>query len=182
MTKKDKNTPLQAGRAYAAEHPEFEGQLLVKTQRRKTGRWGGAAHQYSGVWVAGGQAALVKSLHVKNGPCYACGRVCTDPVLDTAYRYDERAGQPLGEADLAHWKRYSSDDTLYVYDAVCRVRDVCPACVGLLGLGPLPQKRQVERPTTDRHVLYCTCEPAGFVASDRRPPVVYIDLTKRETE
>lgn len=175
MTTKDKITPLQAARQYAAEHPGFEGEVNVIALRWRNHQRG-EQPQTSRVWVAGGRAALIKSLHAKNGPCRACGRVILDPVLVNAYRRDERAGQPLGEADLAHWKRYSSDDTQYVYDYLCYVRDVCPACEEALGLGPYPKERPNDWPP-EGSAFKCMCEPAGFVASDRRPPVVEIDLT-----
>ena len=172
---KDKLTPLQAARQYAAEYPDFEGEVNVISLRSKSRRRG-HTQQTSRVWVAGGRAALIKSLRGKNGPCRACGRIVLDPVLVDAFRRDERAGQPLGETDLARWKQFSSDTTQYVYDHVCCVHDVCPACVESLGLGPylkqpLPDWRQGSG-------FKCVCEPAGFVAYDRRPPMVEIDLSR----
>ena len=175
MTKKDKLTPLQAARQYAEAHPDFEGEVNVISLRSKSRRRG-QTRQINRVWVTGGRAALIKILGGKNGPCRACGRIVLDPVLINAYRRDERAGQPLGETDLARWKQFSSDTTQYVYDHVCCVHDVCPACVESLGLGPylkqpLPDWRQGSG-------FKCVCEPTGFVAYDRRPPMVEIDLSR----
>lgn len=179
---KDKITPLQSARAYAEAHPEFEGEVRVTTLReRPGGRWGwkssSPTQQTSRVRVAGGRAALITILRGKNGPCRACGRVILEPVLTDAYRRDERAGQPLVGADLERWKRYESDHGRYVYDYLCRVCDVCPACVEALGLGPYPNERRNDWPPK-YDGWKCMCAPAGFVACDRRPPVVTIDLTK----
>lgn len=184
MTKNNAITPLQAARAYAAEHPDFEGEVRVTTMRERAGgRWGwkstGRTQYTARVWVADGRAALVKSLHAKNGPCRACGRIVLEPVLRDVYRLDERAGQPLVGADLDRWKRHSSDNRHYVYDFLCRVRGVCPACAEALGLGPYPNERRFDW-SPNHGGWKCMCEPAGFAASDRKPPVVTIDLTKSE--
>lgn len=185
MTKKNATTPLQAARAYAEAHPEFEGEVRVITTRARAGGcWGYKStdrtqHTHR-AWVVGGRAALIKILRGTNGPCRACGRIVLEPVLRDAYRLDERAGQPLVGADLDQWKQYSSDNRHYVYDFLCRVCDVCPACVEALGLGPYPKERRLDWPPS-HDGWKCMCQPAGFVASDRRPAVVTIDLTKSET-
>lgn len=174
---KDKMTPLQAARRYAAEHPEFEGEVDVTTLRPK-GRGGrlGLTRQTNRVWVAGGRAALHKSLwntDAGNGYCRSCGRVYTDPVLVQAYRRDERAGQPLSDADRA--ARAWTANEVCVYDAWCGAREICPTCVAALGLEPMPEPfTSFYKNGEPRPVI---CRPPEFVATAPRPQVVAIDLT-----
>lgn len=181
---KSKVTPLQAARAWAAEHPDFEGEVRVTTTRtRAGGRWGWRSstptQQTSRVWVAGGRAALNKSLRGKNGPCYACGQIVLEPVLRDAYRRDERAGQPIGAADRAATNEWVYPaDTPCFYADWCGVREICPTCIESLGLEAILKPFQNWKHGEPRPII---CEPAEFVAPNRKPLVVHIDLTKSET-
>ena len=190
MTKKDKVTPLQAARAYAAEHPEFEGAIDVTVLRPKgRGGWG-TTKNTARVWAREGKAALSKhprrsfSIWMWNGHCQACGRVHLEPVLGQVYRDDERAGQPLGpenadkrdyfERQWAHyWNTWGEARREPVYAPRCSIYGVCAACATSLGM------EDEARWPRALEVNELECAPAGFVAKPE-PPVVVIDLTKRE--
>lgn len=191
MTKKtNATTPLQAARAYAEAHPEFEGKIEVDVLRPKgKGGWG-VMRQAVTAWVAGGKAVLSKSqrldllIWVRNGHCAACGRVWLEPALATVYRADERAGQPLGleNADERDWFRRQWGANLSfleeskrepVYAPYCRLSDVCVTCAAALGMELEPRA-----PWDRRESNEIVCEPAGFVPKPA-PAVVRIDLTKK---
>lgn len=81
-----KGTPLQAARAYAAEHPEWEGELVVKSRRKSRA---GRTEQYNRAWVRDGRAALIQTTWIGgriNGQCVACGHVFPEAVLGEALR------------------------------------------------------------------------------------------------
>jgi hypothetical protein len=199
MTKKDKTTPLQAARAYAAEHPEFEGRIEVTVLRPKgRGGWG-VMKQSVTAWARDGQAALARRVRIYdeqtrrkvwgpwNGHCSVCGRVYLLPALDYVYRADERAGQPLGPEDVEERERFVRQWGSYlptlkeqgkgepVYAQLCSINNVCATCAQALGMSAStrwPRARETNE---------IECRPTGF-APKPAPPVVYIDLTKRETE
>lgn len=185
MTRKDKVTPLQAARQYAAEHPEFEGAIDVTVLRPKGRDGWGVARNTVRAWARDGRAALrtsARKVYEWNGYCRTCGRVYLEPVIGTAYRDDERAGQPLGPEDddererFAHaWLRYESTFGKSwgepVYAQRCEVLDICADCMTSLGM---TREDPHYRPLARNEIV---CKPAGFVARPE-PPVVVIDLTR----
>lgn len=182
-------TPLQAARAYAAEHPEFEGKIKVTVIRPKgRGGWG-TMKQTVTAYARGGQAALSKHrghpiYPSRNGQCQACGRVFLTTWLTKAWRDDERAGQSLG-LDNEHergeyerqWAKHYSvyGDTLPepVYAPRCVIYSVCIDCRVALGMEP---ERDEGRSVRQREFNEIVCPPAGFTPKPSSS-VVEIDLT-----
>ena len=185
MTTKDTVTPLAAARAFAAEHPDFEGRINVKVLRPSgRGGWKGFARHTVTAWVRDGQAALRKELREGNveawpwnGHCVACGRIHLEPVLRRGHPNGERVGQPLGPENAAERAEFERRMAYFgkgagepVYAPRCTLHGVCPACAEALWMAPLTSWKGAGR---DDEI---ECPPAGFVLKPA-PPVVEIDLT-----
>ena len=190
MTKNDKTTPLQAGRAYAAEHPEFEGRIEVTVVRPKgRGGWG-VTRNTSTAWARDGQAVLSKHCGHPiypswNGHCVACGRIFLTPALAAVWRNDERAGQPLGPENAKergeherqwanYYRTFKGTAPEPVYAPRCTLYGVCIECRVALGM---ESERDEGRRLRSLETNEIVCPPAGFVPKPA-PPVVVIDLTK----
>lgn len=190
MTKKDAITPLQAARAYAEAHPEFEGKIEVDVLRPKgKGGWG-VMRQTVTAWAREGKAVLSRRerldvlIWTHNGHCAACGRVYLEPALATVYRADERAGQPLGPENADEGDRFrrqwganlsflEESRREPVYAKYCSLYNVCVTCAAALGMELAPRVSWDRRESNE-----IVCEPAGFVPKPA-PAVVRIDLTKK---
>lgn len=189
MTKKDKVTPLQAARAYAAEHPEYEGKIEVVVLRPKgRGGWG-VTRNTSTAWARDGQVSLSKHCGHPiypswNGHCVACGRIFLKPELTAVWRNDERAGQPLGpenDKERGEYERqwagfYRETAPEPVYAPRCTLYGVCIQCRVALSMEP---ERDEGRRLRSLETNEIECRPAGFVPPPA-PPVVVIDLTKSQ--